>query len=45
MKFEDIRFTEGEGKYANTLGIYLPGGFFVFTVKEQGAKAERGSGD
>jgi hypothetical protein len=30
MKFEDIRYTEGDGKYANILGLYLPGGFFVF---------------
>jgi hypothetical protein len=29
-KFEDIRYTEGIGKYCNTLGIYMPGGFFVF---------------
>ena len=30
MKFEDIRYIEGDGKYANILGIYMPGGFFVF---------------
>ncbi len=29
-KFEDISYTEGDGKYANILGLYLPGGFFVF---------------
>jgi hypothetical protein len=29
-KFEDISYTEGDGKYANILGTYMLGGFFVF---------------
>ena len=30
MKFEDLLYEEGTGKYANTLGISMPGGFWVF---------------
>ena len=35
-KFEDIFYVERIDKYGNTLGLYMPGGFFVFesTIKK-----------
>ena len=30
MKFEDLLYEDGTGKYANTLGLFMPGGFWVF---------------
>jgi hypothetical protein len=30
MKFEDIRYVERSTKHGKTLGVYMPGGFFVF---------------
>ena len=30
MRFNDLLYDEGTGKYANTLGLVMPGGFWVF---------------
>ena len=30
MKFEDLHYDKGIGKYRNTLGLSMPGGYWVF---------------